>query len=77
MRRSGFQSSGVYASRGGRGGGSATPREIEAKWGGKCSCGKAIVPGDKVLYYPSSRRVECWDCSAETRSLLADERGGL
>ena len=75
-RRSGYQSSGVYAPRRG-GGGSSTPREIEAKWGGACSCGKAIVPGDKVLYYPDARKVECWDCSYETRTLLADERGGL
>lgn len=54
-----------------------TPREIEAKWGGKCKCEKRIEPGDKVMYYPASRKVECMDCSRETREALADERGGL
>jgi hypothetical protein len=54
-----------------------TPREIDAKWGSKCKCGAEIKPGDRILYYPSTRRVECMDCSQETRDALADERGGL
>ena len=53
------------------------PREIEAKWGGKCKCEKRIEPGDRVMYYPATRKVECVDCGRETREALADERGGL
>ena len=58
--------------------GGSTPREIVAKWGGRCGCGVAIAPGDQVMYYPAAKRVECWGCSQGTREALDDEqlRGG-
>lgn len=53
-----------------------TPREMTAKFASKCGCGKEIKPGDKIMYYPGSKRAACEDCSYQTRCELADERGG-
>lgn len=53
-----------------------TPIEMTAKFASNCGCGKQIKTGDKILYYPATKRAECWDCSYETRVALADERGG-
>ena len=56
-----------------RGGGDQTPREMNAKYPGKCGCGTAIAVGDRIMYYPVTRTVECWPCSQPTREALDDE----
>jgi len=75
--RSGYKSSGVYAPRSTRGPVDATPRQMQAKYPGRCGCGVAITVGDDILYYPAQKKVECMDCAAETLAHLADERGGM
>jgi hypothetical protein len=51
-----------------------TPYLITARYPGKCACGQEIKPGDQVLYFPASRKVECRDCATPTLDALADER---
>jgi hypothetical protein len=50
-----------------------TPFLINAKYKSKCGCGKEILPGDEVLYFPQARKVECRDCATPTLEALADE----
>ena len=52
----------------------ATPYLLNAKYSGKCHCGKEIKVGDEVIYFPASRTVECRDCATPTLMALADER---
>lgn len=51
-----------------------TPYLITARYAGKCACGRAISPGDQVLYFPAQRKVECRTCATPTLEALADER---
>jgi len=60
-----------------RGGGDQTPREMNAKFPGKCGrCSAAIALGDRIMYYPATRSVHCWPCSQSTREALDDETNG-
>ena len=65
-----------------RGGGSADPRWITARFASQCSrCGGVIRAGARVFYYPATKTVLCnvnEDCGAkasrEFDAMAADER---
>lgn len=57
--------------------GDGTPRSMAAKYPGTCGrCKLEIKAGDQIMYYPSTRTVECVDCSQPTREALDDEANG-
>ena len=55
---------------------SSKPFLIKAKYASKCACGAEIKPGDEVLYFPATRKVNCRDCATSTLEMLADEEMG-
>ena len=52
---------------------SNSPRWIRAKYHGRCYCGKEIVPGDRVMYYPIGKKVACQHCGRETEFRITDD----
>jgi len=35
---------------------------INARYPGRCHCGKTIKVGDRALYFPRSKKLSCHDC---------------
>jgi len=53
---------------------SRDPWWIVSKIATECHCQRLIIPGDKVLWFPNRRQVECEGCGATTQGMLDDER---
>ena len=41
---------------------SRDPRWIQARYPGRCHCGREIKPGDRAFYYPIGKKIACLDC---------------
>jgi hypothetical protein len=39
-----------------------TSHWINARYPGRCHCGKEIRPGDRAMYYPTSKKLACPRC---------------
>ena len=49
------------------------PYWITVRRPGRCGCGKAIAVGDRALWFPRHRALECEACGARTDGLLEDD----
>lgn len=49
------------------------PLWIKAKFPSRCSCGRDVAKGDRILYFPGARRVECETCGSDTSDLIEYE----
>jgi|10_taG_2_1085330.scaffolds.fasta_scaffold02887_2 hypothetical protein len=49
------------------------PYWITAKRDDVCGCGRGVEVGDRVMWFPREKAVECGDCGRKTASLLEDD----
>lgn len=50
------------------------PRWIDARYCGHCaSCGKEIVRGDRIFYWPIGKKAECGECGGQSSARFAAE----
>lgn len=50
-----------------------SPYWLQARFASSCACGKRILKGEQVYYYPSSRKAVCEACGLKGASDMADE----
>lgn len=49
------------------------PRWIQARYPGRCHCGREIRPGDRAFYYPKGKELQCEDCGRIGEAELIDD----
>jgi len=49
------------------------PYWITARRPGRCGCGAEIKPGDRAMWFPRDKALECERCGARTDGLLEDD----